>query len=118
MRRRTPRIRLCWLVLAALHLVGPAAAQIADARLLAADASAAWAVDHVESEEGCGSRRVHPEHCALCHFLLTPVDLPGGQPAFATPLADALPGPVDADPRLPAAALAGSRLPRAPPRLS
>jgi hypothetical protein len=69
MPRRTPAVRACWLIAAALQLALPGAAALADARLDAADAHAA---PHFESHTTKSCARIHAPDCALCHFLTAP----------------------------------------------
>src|SRR5690349_13019047 len=71
--RRSPAIRVCWLLAAALQLLLPGAAAWADARL---DAAEAHAVAHIESHTTKSCARIHPPDCALCHFLTSPAREP------------------------------------------
>src|SRR5690349_2330960 len=112
--RRSPAIRVCWLLAAALQLLLPGAAAWADARL---DAAEAHAVAHVESHTTKSCARIHPPDCALCHFLTAPA-LTGRVTLVRLPVAPSL-APQAADPAATAHPLARPHpQPRAPPVLS
>jgi hypothetical protein len=114
MSRRTPAVRACWLVAAALQLALPGAAAWADARL---DSAGAHATPHIESHTSKSCARIHAPDCALCHFLSAPT-LQGRAIRFHLDVADSR----VARPAAPAPSLgAPDRLlpqPRAPPVLS
>jgi hypothetical protein len=114
MSQRSPHVRACWLLAAALQLLLPGATAWADARL---DAAGAHATAHIESHSTSSCARVHPPDCALCHFLTTPL-----VPRRPTTLRLAAAGARVAPPAEPARLLRTlSRLhpqPRAPPPLS
>jgi hypothetical protein len=95
-------------------MVGPAAALLADARLEAAEARAEL---HVESQDESCNTQVHPEHCAFCRFLQTPLDLPLGERQSVAQAADVTSARGGSDAHLVATWRAGSLLPRAPPPL-
>src|SRR3989454_8451368 len=69
MTRRSIAVRGLWLVAAALQLLLPGAAAVADARL---DAAGAHATAHIESYTAKSCARIHAPDCALCHFLTAP----------------------------------------------
>jgi hypothetical protein len=66
--RRSRFIRSVWLAFAALQLVLPGAAALADASL---DIAGAHERAHIESHSTAACARVHPADCALCRFLTT-----------------------------------------------
>lgn len=66
--RRSRFVRSVWLAFAALQLVLPGAAALADATL---DIASAHARPHIESHSTAACARVHPADCALCRFLTT-----------------------------------------------
>jgi hypothetical protein len=69
MRRRSPAARAGWLLAAALQLLLPGIAAVADARL---DAAGAHATAHIESHTAKSCTRIHSPDCALCHLLTAP----------------------------------------------
>ena len=72
--RRSPALRVAWLLGAVLQLALPGAAAWADARL---DAAGTHATAHFESHTTTSCARIHAPDCALCHFLTVPA-LTGG----------------------------------------
>jgi hypothetical protein len=74
-----------WFAFAALQLVLPGAAALADASL---DIAGAHARPHIESHSTAECARVHPSDCALCRFLTTAL-VPGA--AATIPTSDAAP---------------------------
>jgi hypothetical protein len=105
---RTRGFKLAWLAFLILQLGLPSWSVIADARLLRPQPQSA----HLESNACVPS---HPDDCALCNFLQTPVELPV-QASPTPPLAAALPDCRMAGASLPIGAIAAAPLPRAPPR--
>jgi hypothetical protein len=83
--RRSRFVRSVWLAFAALQLVLPGAATLADASL---DIAGAHARPHIESHSTSTCARVHPSDCALCRFLTTA--LVAGA-AASVPTSDAAP---------------------------
>jgi hypothetical protein len=83
--RRSRFVRSSWLAFAALQLVLPGAAALADASL---DSAGAHARPHIESHSTAACARVHPSDCALCRFLTTA--LTAGA-AATVPTSDAAP---------------------------
>ena len=67
--QRPPGARVLWLLAAALQLLLPGAAALADARL---DAAGTHATAHIESHSSKSCARIHAPDCALCHFLSAP----------------------------------------------
>ena len=67
--RRSPTVRVAWLLGAVLQLALPGAAAWADARL---DAAGTHAAAHFESHTTKSCARIHPPDCALCHYLTAP----------------------------------------------
>jgi len=65
---RSRFVRSAWLAFAALQLVLPGAAALADATL---DLAGAHERAHIESHSTTACARVHPADCALCRFLTT-----------------------------------------------
>lgn len=114
MRTRSPWLRFCLLLAAALQLASPGAAAWADARL---DAASAGARPHIESHTTASCTRVHAADCALCSFLTAPiVARRAPTPELARRESRHTPFPTPA-----LAERAGERShpqPRAPPRLS
>lgn len=84
--RRSRFVRSVWLAFAALQLVLPGAAALADATL---DIASAHARPHIESHSTAACARVHPADCALCRFLTTA--LVAGAAASVVPTSDAAP---------------------------
>jgi hypothetical protein len=114
MSQRSPHVRACWLLAAALQLLLPGAAAWADARL---DAAGAHATAHVESHSTSTCARVHPLDCALCHFLTAPLTL--RRPATLRLTGVGTPVRYPAEPAaLPCAVARAHPQPRAPPALS
>ena len=105
---RTRGFKFAWLAFMLLQLGLPSWSVIADAQLLRPQPQSA----HLESNACIPS---HPDDCALCNFLQTPVELPA-QTALAAPFAADLPGCRTAGASLPIGAIAAAPLPRAPPR--
>jgi hypothetical protein len=107
-------VRACWLLIAALQLLLPGAAAVADARL---DAAGAHATAHVESHTSKSCARIHAPDCALCHFLSAPSLI--GQATLLRLDVAARHAPRPADPAGTAHPLARTHpQPRAPPLLS
>jgi hypothetical protein len=69
--------KLAWLAFLLLQLALPSWGVIADARLLRAQPQSV----HLESKPCVPS---HPDDCAICSFLQTPVDAPA-QPSLTLP---------------------------------
>jgi len=82
---RSRVVRSAWLAFAALQLVLPGAAALADATL---DIAGAHERAHIESHSTAACARVHPADCALCRFLTTA--LAAGTAAIV-PTSDAAP---------------------------
>ncbi len=82
---RSRVVRSSWLAFAALQLVLPGAAALADATL---DIAGAHERAHIESHSTTACARVHPADCALCRFLTTA--LVAGA-AASVPTSDAAP---------------------------
>jgi hypothetical protein len=93
-----------------LQLALPGWSAVADAHVVRSQPGRV----HLESEACVPS---HPDDCALCSFLQTPVDLPA-QVSFTPALATLhVEGPADRLSR-PIGAIDAAPLPRAPPRRS
>jgi hypothetical protein len=82
---RSPFVRSVWLTFAALQLVLPGAAALADATL---DIAGAHERAHIESHSTAACARVHPADCALCRFLTTALAVGTAVPV---PTSDAAP---------------------------
>jgi len=82
---RSRFVRSTWLAFAALQLVLPGAAALADATL---DMAGAHERAHVESHSTTACARVHPADCALCRFLTTAL---AAGTATTVPTSDAAP---------------------------
>jgi hypothetical protein len=108
--RRSRFVRSVWLAFAALQLVLPGAAALADASL---DIAGAHERAHIESHSTTACARVHPADCALCRFLTTAL---AAGTATSVPTSDAAPRstPVIA-PRRQASAVVFLPRSRAPP---
>ena len=105
---RTRGFKLAWLAFVILQLGLPSWTVIADARLLRPQPERV----HLESHPCVPS---HPDHCALCNFLQTPVDLPSE--ASVTPLLATAPIAAQVEALSPPiGAIAAAPLPRAPPQ--
>ena len=85
MTRRSPFARSAWLAFAALQLVLPGAAALADATL---DIAGAHERAHIESHSTAACARVHPSDCALCRFLTSAL---AAGTATSVPTSDAVP---------------------------
>ena len=84
MSTRRPQLRAFWLAFAALQLLLPGAASIADARLEAASIQER-PTSHIEEHGGPNCARVHPADCAFCRVLSSSAPAPTA--AAAAPFA-------------------------------
>ena len=105
---RTRGFKFAWLAFLLLQLGLPSWSVIADAQLLRPQPLGI----HLESNACVPS---HPDDCALCNFLQTPVELPA-EASPTTPLASAhVDRPAEAV-SPPIGSIAAAPLPRAPPQ--
>ena len=112
---RAVYFRYLTLLFAALHLVVPPLASVADARLERQSAEASRLVAHVEPEGGSPTcPYVHAVDCALCHVLAT-LAKPGERAPAALPIATAAAATTQADPGARTTGRLTTARPRAPP---
>jgi hypothetical protein len=113
MNFRSSVLRALRLLALLIQIALPALAAVADARL---EIDALTDETHIESQSHDCDSRHHPEDCALCQFLRSPVlagASSGGHPLAASPTA------ISARASSPARTLQRTLpLPRGPPRLS
>ncbi len=82
---RSRLVRFTWLAFAALQIVLPGAAALADATL---DIAGVHERAHIESHSTAACARVHPSDCALCRFLTSAL---AAGTATSVPTSDAVP---------------------------
>ena len=113
MSRPLPRFRFVTVVLAALQLLLPGLASLADARA-EREGRSPGATAHLEPVGGEHCPAIHADDCALCQFLTAARDRAPRGPAVAVASLDGV-APSPAVARAPGAVTPGALLPRAPP---